>query len=65
MIKLDDYYGFQLTILLGNDAVQTADDVAGLLEKTAKRIRQGSDYGKIMDINGNSVGQFEFMKGGR
>lgn len=52
---------FRLTITLGNDAMQTRDDVADALEKIAKRVRAMPCYGDtrpIFDINGNSVGEW-------
>lgn len=50
---------FTLTILLGNDAMQTAEDVAEALERTAHQLRhlQHGDYG-IFDLNGNKAGSW-------
>ena len=51
---------FRLTIKLGNDAMQTALDVAQAIEAVARRLREssGHDQGRIMDANGNSVGSW-------
>jgi hypothetical protein len=57
---------FTLRIRLGNDAVQTPDDVAALLRKTADRLQLGHDLGTdthtIHDLNGNSVGHYNFLR---
>ena len=57
---------FKLEIVLGNDAMQTAEDVADALRHTSNRIiqhgtREMKKAGavKIWDRNGNSVGQWE------
>ncbi len=53
---------FTLTIELGNDAMQNQYDVRRALRELAsdKLINKWSDGGaKIMDANGNSVGQWE------
>jgi hypothetical protein len=54
---------FSLTIELGNDAMQNASDVARALRKLAGKIDLREfdkiDGGKIMDVNGNSVGEWE------
>jgi hypothetical protein len=51
---------FVLRIELGDDAMQTYNDVARALRNTAQKVSDGRAYGKIMDVNGNSVGEFEF-----
>lgn len=55
-----------LTIDFGNDAMQTGVDAARALRSVADKLaRNGSfqptkvDGGKIMDLNGNSVGKWE------
>ncbi|HET6329215.1 MAG TPA: hypothetical protein VFF76_00370 [Holophagaceae bacterium] len=50
---------FKLSITLGNDAMQTSDDIATALERVAEHMRNGSDGGAIHDENGNAVGHFE------
>lgn len=50
---------FTLTIKLGNDAMQTPDDIAGALREVADTVQSGRGNGKIFDLNGNSVGQFD------
>ena len=64
---------FVLSIDLGNDAMQTPGDVAEALWRvyrnlnslTAARVGSGdvklraTDEGKIIDVNGNTVGRWE------
>jgi len=56
---------FTLKIDLGNDAMGTPRDVAFVLKKLAKKLDDmgepfaSVDGGKIMDANGNSVGQWD------
>lgn len=55
---------FTIQIKLGNEAMQTPDDIAGALEETAQKlVRRQSQYdpatadeGPIIDLNGNTVG---------
>lgn len=51
---------FRLTIVMGNDAMSTPDDVADALDRVAARLRAGSTSGSVLDANGNRVGDFEF-----
>ena len=51
---------FELTIELGNEAMQNTSDVATALERVAMRLRHGDTDGRIMDFNGNKVGRFTF-----
>ena len=51
---------FRLRIELGNEAMQTAEDVAEALRRTAKRLEMIGQQGPILDTNGNLVGGFEF-----
>jgi hypothetical protein len=51
-----------IKITTGNDAVQTAGDIANLLVELAKRIKRDGGFDnitKVMDVNGNSVGTVE------
>jgi hypothetical protein len=57
---MPNYTEFHFTITLGNDAMQTTEEVVDALKWCAKRITGGKDYGDILDINGNTVGYFEF-----
>lgn len=50
---------FTLTIELGNDAMREAADVADALEQVAAQVRDGYNAGRIMDVNGNTVGRYE------
>ena len=56
---------FKLTINLGNDAMQTPDDVARALAVLATRLSEYSHpgggarwWGPVMDDNGNKVGEW-------
>lgn len=54
---------FTLDIRLGNDDVQTSDDVARILIETATEIRAANQLAwlrskSILDGNGNTVGQW-------
>lgn len=37
-----------------------AEEVARILETAARRVRNGDVYGKVSDVNGNTVGSFGF-----
>lgn len=50
---------FNLKITLGNDAMQTADDVAAALRTVIEKLEAGRTSGRIMDLNGNSVGDWD------
>ncbi len=50
---------FELQILLGNDAMQTGEDVARALHEVASNLEWGFLGGMIYDDNGNRVGQWE------
>ncbi len=58
---------FTLTIELGNDAMRTCGDLARAVSAVGHKILVNSggtqtplaDGGKIMDANGNSVGNWE------
>lgn len=58
LIEGDD--DFSLCITMGNDAMQTHEDVAAALERVATQLRAGTVAGRIMDGNGQKVGSFEF-----
>lgn len=55
---------FMLTITMGNDAMQTRHDIADALANVAQRMRDhqydAGTRGHVRDVNGNSVGTFEF-----
>jgi hypothetical protein len=51
---------FTLTITLGNDAMQTPEDVAAALETIAVQLRTGIDTKVILDANGNKIGTWTF-----
>ena len=55
---------FTLKITLGNEAMQTPEDVANRLLAVANRLNYGMDRrsGEIRDYNGNKVGEWEFTK---
>ena len=50
---------FILKIELGNELMNCKADIANALKKVAGKLLDGSESGKIMDDNGNSVGSFE------
>jgi hypothetical protein len=50
---------FTLTISLGNEAMETADDIAIALEMVAGSLRDGWVTGSVTDVNGNKVGSFK------
>lgn len=52
---------FTIEIELGNDSVQTADDIANILRETADkvdRVEVGA-FKNIRDLNGNTVGLWQ------
>ena len=49
---------FTLEITLGNDAMQTPEDITDALRRTARKLEAGYRTGSIMDLNGNSVGSY-------
>ena len=52
---------FRLGIELGNDAMQTPEDVADALRDIADRIERGDlTGGGIRDENGNTVGSWDY-----
>ena len=59
---------FYFEVELGDDAMQTHEDVARAMEKTAEKVRSYAEppssgkYGRVMDENGNSVGSFGFLR---
>lgn len=38
---------------------RAATELARILENIARKVKRGDDAGKIMDVNGNSVGSWE------
>ena len=55
---------FDLHIDLGNDAMQTGEDVAEALRRIATKLeRSGHESGLVMDLNGNKVGTWELSEG--
>lgn len=55
---------FTLRIKLGNEAMQTPEDVANRLLAVANRLNYGMDRsnGEILDYNGNKVGEWGFTE---
>lgn len=55
---------FTLRIKLGNEAMQTSEDVAASLRAVANRLNYGIDRqsGEILDYNGNKVGEWGFTE---
>jgi hypothetical protein len=53
----------KVTIELGNEAMQTRQDIADALREVAQQFLDDGRYTiPIMDRNGNKVGQFEVVK---
>ena len=52
----------EVKITTGNNAMQTDDEIAQALMRVAHRVRGGSIAGKVSDINGNTVGSYEFRE---
>ena len=50
---------FTLEITLGNEAMQTPEDIADALRKAASHVQGGYGNGVIRDVNGNSVGSYD------
>jgi len=59
---------FVLEIEMGNDAVQTPRDVAFVLKRAAVSVSRVEDWhesykeARILDANGNTIGQWEIRK---
>ena len=55
---------FTLRIKMGNDAMQTPEDVAASLRDIANRLDWGMyrRSGEILDMNGNKVGEWKFTE---
>jgi len=58
---------FSLEIELGNEAMQSAGDVAEALRESATRIGIGQfspdgETGRIYDVNGNTVGRWQVVE---
>ena len=53
---------FKIKISMGNDAMQTSDDVVTALKQVIKKLESGRDGGNILDENGNNVGNFDFTE---
>lgn len=51
---------FTLQIRMGNDAMQTARDASDALIEVSEDILNGRTEGRIRDLNGNTVGEWEF-----
>ena len=54
---------FRLRIEMGNAEMCSEWDVADALKVVAQRLQKGEQTGKIMDLNGNTVGEFKFTEG--
>lgn len=56
------YSSFKLTIEMGNEAMQSRDDVVDALKQVIAKIEKGRDGGFMQDKNGNNVGSFDFTE---
>lgn len=52
------YTSFKLHIDFGNESMQTLEDVAACLRDAAEQIQAGTSSSKILDANGNTVGNW-------
>lgn len=50
---------FTLTVKMGNDAMQTLEDVAEVLHTVQNGLERGESAGRVFDYNGNAVGNWE------
>lgn len=53
---------FKLSFKTGNDAFQDGNkeyEVSRILKELAEKVENGSDGGKIKDINGNTIGEWD------
>lgn len=46
----------------GNDAMNTSDDIAEALRDVADKIERGDDSFRIVDANGNTVGDVSIWR---
>lgn len=53
---------FRLHIEIGNESMQSRHDIFVALKNVAIKIIGGKNEGKIMDENGNTVGEFELKE---
>jgi len=53
---------FRLWIELGNDAMKSRHQILVALKGVAIKVVGGMDEGKVLDENGNTVGQFEIVE---
>lgn len=47
-----------ITIDLGNEAMRETEDIADAVDYVRQAIADGKTYGKVRDVNGNTVGTF-------
>lgn len=52
---------FTLKIALGNDAMNSPEEVAAALRAVADRLDAGRTQGTILDANGNTVGTWDLI----
>ena len=54
---------FVIEIECGNEAFAEApgEELARIIEVAAIRVREGTHWGKLRDINGNQVGRFDIV----
>jgi len=51
---------FKLEIETGNEAMRTYEDIAAAMDATREQIEAGEQSGILCDVNGNTVGSYEF-----
>lgn len=56
-------FGFTVSFDIDNDSfkVNPEGETARTLRELADKIEAGRTFGKVMDINGNTIGSWEFV----
>ena len=49
---------FVIKVKIGNVGTLSYADIGWMLDNVSKRVKNGTASGKIMDVNGNTVGAF-------
>ena len=54
---------FELRVNLGNEAMQTREDVSEAVREVARQLRRSEvGGGVVLDVNGNTVGRWDFVE---
>lgn len=49
---------FTMNVTLGNDSMADADELADVLVQVSQQVRRGDIGNPVMDVNGNTVGEW-------